>query len=155
MTATKGFVLPKYSTLLLDLYCKFSSGSKNKGDRTITRGQKRLSREIDREMAKKKACRGEEVYLRIDMKHCRKRKRYRLSRTRLRNSNNISAAESHRPRLTLDGGWRSEALCTNGRHQIFGKSNFIKRRHRPRDITTLNLCKVKMRVKTREKFCEP
>ena len=91
------------------------------------------------------------VYLRINMKHCRKRKGYRLSRTRLSNSDDISAAESHRPCLTLDGGWRSETLCTNGRHQIFGKSNFIKRGYRPRDITTLNLkVKVKMEAKMRE-----
>ena len=140
MTQTKRIVLPKFSTLLLDLYCKFSSGSKNKGNRTITRGQKRLPRSIDKykEMAKK-GMYEEGIYLRINMKHCRKCKRYRLSRSRLSNSNNISAAESHRPCLTLDGGWRSESLCTNGRHQIFGKSNFIKRRYRPRNITTLNL----------------
>lgn len=93
-------------------------------------------------------------YLRIDMKHCRKSKRYRLSGTSLSNSNNISATESHRPCLTLDGGWRSESLCTNGRHQIFRKSDFVKRRYRPRDITSLNLyVKIKMVkiVKMREK----
>ena len=142
MTRTRRIVLPKFSTLLLDLNCKFSSWSKNKGNGTITSGQKWLSRKIDIFYFKKKAKKGVyrgEKYLRIDMKHCGKRKRYRRSRTRLSNSNNIPSTESHRPCLTLDGGWRCESLCTNRRHQIFGEPDFIKRRYRPRDITTLNL----------------
>lgn len=112
--------LPKLCTFLLDLHCKFASGSQHKGDGPIARGQQWLTTSMS------KSRQPGNVYLRIDVEHGWKSKGNRLSTPCLCNCNNISTAQCHWPRLALDWCWRGEALGTNRRHDVLRETSLVK-----------------------------
>ena len=76
---------------------------------------------------------------RINMEHSRQRKRYCLSTASLSYGDDVTPAQRHRPRLTLDWGWGGESLSSNGAQKIIWETNFIEASHGLRDITAKNL----------------
>jgi hypothetical protein len=75
------------------------------------------------------------------MKHSREGERKGLSTSGLSNSDYITAAQSHRPRLALDGGRSGETLRLNGAHQIVRKRHFVEGSDGTRHVAPLYLQK--------------
>jgi len=73
------------------------------------------------------------------MQHRRQGERNRLAASSLGNSHEISAAQRHRPGLTLNGCWRRESLRANCRHEILGEPDLVESSDGSRDATTLDL----------------
>ena len=77
--------------------------------------------------------------IRIDMKNSWQGESDSFPTTCLRNSHKIPSAKSHRPRLTLNRGWRWETLRPNCRQKIFRETSLLKRGHGSGYITTGHL----------------
>ena len=73
------------------------------------------------------------------MQHRRQGERNRFPASSLGDGHEISAAQRHRPRLTLDGRGRRESLRANRAHKILGKPDLVECSDGPRDATTLDL----------------
>lgn len=110
--------LTKLGSFSLNLNSKLSGRSKDKNDRAVTGGEKRLG---------------------IDVDHRGKTERNSLTRTSLGNGDNVTTGQSHRPSLALDRRRSSETHSSDLGHDVVGEAGLLKGSDGSRNVLALDL----------------
>lgn len=110
--------LTKLGSFSLNLDSEFSGRSKDKNDRTVTRGEKGLG---------------------VDVDHRRKAERDGLTRTSLGNGDNVTTGQGHRPSLALDRRRSGETHSSDLRHDVIGETGLLKSGDGSRHVLALDL----------------
>lgn len=110
--------LTKLGSFGLDLNSELSGRSKDKNNRTVTRGKEGLG---------------------VDVDHCRKAERDGLTRTSLGNGDKVTTGQGHRPSLALDRRRSSEAHSSDLGHDVVGETGLLKGGDGSRHVLALDL----------------
>lgn len=109
--------LSELADLLLNLDSKLTSGGEDQDDRAVTRGEQRLS---------------------VDVDDSRKTVGKRLSGTSLGNTNNVATRESHGPTLSLNSSGLCETLSLDLVHHVGWEASLVESCDGLGDVLTLD-----------------